>query len=950
MNYYSISQLINFFALMFLGLFVLFYDYRNRINQTYALVNFSLAFWGLFYVFWLNSSDYNTAFLYLKILMMFAVTIPATFLHFVFNFLNIKKYRSIILPINYCLAIICIYFVWGNLLFTIMRPKMAFIYWPDAGKYFNFYMAYFYLGVIIAFYLLINSYLKASKTDQNKLFYFIIALILVTISGSLSHFLWYNINIPPFLNPLISIYAVIVAYAILKHHLMDINIVIRKGLIYSVLLGVITGMYIAFLNLSNNMIVGNTIIIPFHIPATAIPPLLSSLAFIIIGLFVLLKSKKKQIGIPFFYMCLFTFWWQFGMFLMFILHNAQLAAIIAKAIYSGIIFIPIAFTQFLLNFVDYHNKRGLIRIFYLIGFVFLGLLWATNKFISGYYIYSWGYYPRADYLHFIYLICLLIINSIGVYIAARKYYKTKEAYTRKQYQFLFIAFCFYMIASVDFLINYGVVFYPPGYLFIMSSLFILVYAIFKYSLFEFVTAIKKGIFYSSIIGLVTGIYVASIYLFGYLIKNVSQSFSIIFASLLMIVFAVIFQPLRDKIQEFIDKVFFRGKYDYQKTLKELSLVARSIAGLDELLDKILTAIVGVIKLNNASIYVLDKRAGRYFVRKSIGVDVKRASIPETAPLIKQLSSKKEAVMYDEIAKTSQDISLFMKDISAAVIIPVIAKNELVGFLCLGEKLSGEVYSDEDIDLLTTLCSQMAVSIENAMLYEDALEAQKKLYQADKLATVGALAAGLAHEIKNPIAAIKGFSQVIGKAVTENDAEAIKDFKDVVPRQLDRINDIVEKLLTLSRPPKLEKRKININGLLDEIVKLVEKQALQQKVEIVKSFDDIPQTLADPEQLTQAFLNLVLNAMQSMPDGGQIEIRTRFMGTDRIVIEFIDNGVGIPKDRLSRIFDPFYTTKAGGSGLGLSVTQKIIIDHQGRIEVESEVGKGTQFRINLPVVD
>jgi signal transduction histidine kinase len=235
-----------------------------------------------------------------------------------------------------------------------------------------------------------------------------------------------------------------------------------------------------------------------------------------------------------------------------------------------------------------------------------------------------------------------------------------------------------------------------------------------------------------------------------------------------------------------------------------------------------------------------------------------------------------------------------------------------------------------------------------MLYEDALEAQKKLYQADKLATVGALAAGLAHEIKNPIAAIKGFAQVIDRAVVEHDAEAIKDFKDVVPRQLDRINEIVEKLLTLSKPPKLEKKKIDINELLEEIIKLVEKQALKQRVEMVKSFDDLPQTLADPEQLTQAFLNLILNAIQSMPEGGQIEIRTRFMGTDRIVVEFIDNGMGIPKEKLSRIFDPFYTTKETGSGLGLSITQKIIIDHQGKIDVQSEVGKGTKFSLTLPI--
>jgi two-component system, sporulation sensor kinase E len=185
-------------------------------------------------------------------------------------------------------------------------------------------------------------------------------------------------------------------------------------------------------------------------------------------------------------------------------------------------------------------------------------------------------------------------------------------------------------------------------------------------------------------------------------------------------------------------------------------------------------------------------------------------------------------------------------------------------------------------------------------------------------------------------------------VVEKDADAIKDFKDVVPRQLDRINEIVEKLLTLSKPPKLEIVRTNITNLLDEIIKLVEKQALKQRIVIVKSFDDLPQTMADPEQLTQAFLNLILNAMQSMPNGGQIEIRTKLIGTDKITVEIADNGTGISKDKISKIFDPFYTTKESGSGLGLAVTQKIILDHHGKIEVESEVGKGTEFRVILPV--
>ncbi|MFH1709803.1 MAG: ATP-binding protein, partial [bacterium] len=254
----------------------------------------------------------------------------------------------------------------------------------------------------------------------------------------------------------------------------------------------------------------------------------------------------------------------------------------------------------------------------------------------------------------------------------------------------------------------------------------------------------------------------------------------------------------------------------------------------------------------------------------------------------------------------------------------------------------------DIDLLTTLCDQIGISIKNSMLSEEAIEAQKQLYHADKLATMGTLAAGLAHEIKNPIGAIKGFSHLIVKAVRENDNEAIKDFESVVPRQLEKINSLVEKLLVLSKPSSLEKHKVDVNVLLEDIIKLIERQAMSKHVAIVKDLKAISQITVDPGQLTQAFLNLILNGIQAMPDGGTLEIKTKESDVGQITVEIRDSGTGIPKEKLEKIFDPFYTTKESGVGLGLAITKKIIDDHKGKIEVESEPGKGSRFTILLPI--
>jgi len=948
MNYYSISQLINFFALMFLALFVLFYDYRNRINQTYALVNCSMAFWVLFYVFWLTSADYNIAFIYLKILMMFAATVPVTLLHFVFNFLNINKYRNIILPMTYCLAIICIYFIWRNLLFDVMKPKMFFRYWPDAGRYFNFYVSYFYYGVLTSFYLLMRAYFKANGQEKNRLQYFIFGSLLAVIGGSLSFPLWYNISIPPCLNLLISVYAVIAAYAILKHHLMDINVVLRKGIIFTVFAAFMALLYFILARYSNLLVVGGIVQPPLKIAYT----IFAFFAFILHGLLgciVFFNNPRKAVNRLFSALSLAISFWILWCFIESLTANIKFALLADLLLNKAAVFAPALFLHTFYEVLNIKNNKTII-LGYLFSFA-LFVFTFTSMFSQG-VSYSFGarYLTVPGKLYVLFPLITFAASSLSLFALIKERNKS-SGYRRIQLDYLLFAGSM-IIAAVFFyfLLVYKIIYTPFDNVLNIVYGVVMAYAMLKHRLMDITIVIRKGLMYSFLIGSFTGLYLAILYIFSSLLGGLGSRTSVYFSAILIVIFAISFQPLRDKIQDFIDKVFFRGKYDYQKTLKELSLVARSIAGLDELLDKILTAIVSVIKLNNASIYVQDKRGGRYFVRKSIGMDIKRASLSENDNIIKQLSSRKEAVMYDETTKISQDISVFMKEVDATIVFPIIAKNELEGFLCLGEKLSGEVYSDEDIDLLTTLCSQMAVSIENAMLYEDALEAQKKLYQADKLATVGALAAGLAHEIKNPIAAIKGFAQVIDRAVIEKDSEAIKDFKEVVPRQLDRINEIVEKLLTLSRPPKLEKKKIDINSLLDEIVKLVEKQALKQRVEIVRSFEELPKTLADPEQLTQAFLNLVLNAVQSMPDGGQIEIRTRFLGMDRIIVEIIDNGAGIPKDRISRIFDPFYTTKDTGSGLGLSVTQKIIIDHHGKIEVESEVGKGSKFTIMIPVVE
>jgi two-component system NtrC family sensor kinase len=227
--------------------------------------------------------------------------------------------------------------------------------------------------------------------------------------------------------------------------------------------------------------------------------------------------------------------------------------------------------------------------------------------------------------------------------------------------------------------------------------------------------------------------------------------------------------------------------------------------------------------------------------------------------------------------------------------------------------------------------------------------QAQLIRSEKLASLGELVAGIAHEINNPLTGILVFSSLI-----KNDSRldtALKSDIDMVIQETERCATIVKGLLDFSRESVPQKTCTSLNGILDASLALVKNQALFQNISIVLDYSqEIPEILADPHQLEQVFINILLNASHAMSTGGILRIVTEF-AADRnsVVVKIADTGCGIPEENLAKIFDPFFTTKeTSGTGLGLSVSYGIINSHGGSIEVESSVGVGTAFTIHLPI--
>jgi two-component system NtrC family sensor kinase len=227
--------------------------------------------------------------------------------------------------------------------------------------------------------------------------------------------------------------------------------------------------------------------------------------------------------------------------------------------------------------------------------------------------------------------------------------------------------------------------------------------------------------------------------------------------------------------------------------------------------------------------------------------------------------------------------------------------------------------------------------------------QSQLFRSEKLASLGKLAAGVAHEINNPLTGILTNSSLILEDLSTEDPH--REDVEIIVRETIRCREIVKRLLDFARQTKPQKKRTDLNALIDTIILLVRNQTSFRNIRIERQLhENLPEILCDSDQIQQVFVNIILNAAEAMTGGGTLTIQSTLQGDGQsVTILFNDTGPGIPEDRRERIFDPFYTTKEHGTGLGLSISYGIVEQHGGTITVESTVGKGSTFTIQLPVL-
>lgn len=291
------------------------------------------------------------------------------------------------------------------------------------------------------------------------------------------------------------------------------------------------------------------------------------------------------------------------------------------------------------------------------------------------------------------------------------------------------------------------------------------------------------------------------------------------------------------------------------------------------------------------------------------------------------------------------------DLGAVILVPILRPN-LHMVLYAARAVDEPPFRESDLELFQILARQAIAALENARLYAEQLdyvrkveESQKALLQAEKMAAAGRLSASIAHEVNNPLQAVQNCLHLASRE--DLPEEKRKEYFDLARTELERLTLTVRRMLDFYRPGATSLEKVNLAEMLQYILTLMSKQLAEGRVNVsVDYFGQIPFILAVGSQMQQVFINLILNAADAMPDGGSLKITVRSF-KDGVEVLFQDSGKGVSKEKQANIFEPFFSTKDGGTGLGLTVSYNIITAHGGVLELLPERGRGACFRIFLP---
>jgi signal transduction histidine kinase len=481
---------------------------------------------------------------------------------------------------------------------------------------------------------------------------------------------------------------------------------------------------------------------------------------------------------------------------------------------------------------------------------------------------------------------------------------------------------------------------------ILVSLFFAI-ALIKYRLLDIHLLIRGGIFYSSVLGLILAIYILIVKNIGEAISERAYGKSLLVESILILALVFMLLPIQRKVGEWIDRFFYMERVRFRTKLSEFSRSLTELVALSEVARTTVHFITQAFHVDSVVFFFLKKEVDEY---RPIFMTAPHDEIKYSSrqPFVKRLEMNGRAVDLEHLRENEGEIEEIDDLIERGwrAVIPIFLKERLVGFILLGKKRSEKDYTVEELELLEAFANQTALAVSRALIYQDMSLKDKQIMQAEKMAAIGELAAGIAHEIRNPLGIITGSAETIRKHENQSIREEMISY---ILEESKRINGLISTVLDYARPKEPRLMGCDLREVIEKTLLLLSPQAKNLGVEIKKEISQKPlQAFIDPDQMSQAFTNLGVNAFEAMPQGGALTVMAVESAKGKILIRFSDTGKGIPKEIQTKVFDPFFTTKERGTGLGLSIAHRIVIQHGGEMIVEGEEERGSTFTITLPL--
>jgi signal transduction histidine kinase len=599
-------------------------------------------------------------------------------------------------------------------------------------------------------------------------------------------------------------------------------------------------------------------------------------------------------------------------------------------------------------------------------FLFPGIAFALLSFtpliLKDVRLEKWGYNSVHGPLHGPFIFYILAYVVVGIAFLFAKFHRISSPIGKLQLKYVLIGLTASPLIS---LMTNGILplFWSAKLTYIGPASFIIFvgstsYAIVKHRLMDIEFIIRKSsVFLLFTIILCFPLFILIVFLENLFHRSINYEFAFLI-SVLVVLFSIINLRIRATVEAKIEKLIFRGGHNPSRTLMDFGKALVRILDLNSLAGKVIEALLGTLDVVSGSLYILEEEKTSFESYNQRGLVEGKDTvtrIPQNDSLFQWLSEARTVAVREELDLMSprpglDRVLIRMKEMQSEICIPLTSRDRIIGIINLGRKRNKKPYTIQDIELLTTLANQTAIAIENAKLYEDLKRQKAVMRRADRLASLGTMTAGLAHEIRNPLVAIKTLTQLLPERI--DDEEFRSDFLKIASGEVDRISSLVNELLEFARPTQPQLKPESIEEIMDGMILLISTETKKKSLEVMTSYQDhLPLIPVDREQIKQVFLNVLLNAVEATDEGGRVGVEIRTFSRENkeafLQIEIRDTGRGIPEEHLDNVFTPFFTTKDKGSGLGCQFPTRLSESTEARSAWKAGPVKDRHFSSIFP---